>query len=99
MNPEVRNQGSGEYSWPDLIPKLEPLIYQVRAGKGLGTAFVVAVTGEGDGGRHTMLVTAWHVVQDIVQTNESLDLVRADGVLISTLAASPISIYPVGPPE
>jgi len=99
MNSEASIKSIGEHSWSELIPKLEPLIYRVRAGDSLGTAFVIAVTGEGDGGRHTMLVTAWHVVQDVVQTNELLDLVRSDGVLVSALAAGPIAIYPVGPPE
>lgn len=99
MNPEAKSKGIEEYAWPELIPRLEPLIYQVRAGDSLGTAFVIAVTGKDDGGRHTMLVTAWHVVQDVVQTNEALDLVRADGVLVSTLGDGPIAIYQVGPPE
>jgi hypothetical protein len=46
-----------------------------------------------------MLVTAWHVVEKVVDTKESLDLVRVDGTLVSTLTTGPISIYPVGPPE
>lgn len=99
MDTKVTSASLREYSWPELVPKLEPLVYQVRAGDSLGTAFVISVTGGRDGGRHTMLVTAWHVVQDVVQDDEPLDLVRADGTLISTLTSGPIAIYPVGPPE
>ena len=85
--------------WPELIPVIEPLVYQVRAGTMMGTAFLISVTGPGDGGRHSMLVTAWHVVRDVVQTEESLDLVRRDGTLLSTLTNGAAAIYPVGPPE
>lgn len=85
--------------WQELIPAIEPLVYQVRAGTALGTAFVISVTGPADGGRHCMLVTAWHVVKDVVQTDESLDLVRFDGTVLSTLTTGSVAIYPVGPPE
>jgi hypothetical protein len=88
-----------ELSWVDLIPKVEPLVYRAHAGKALGTAFIISVTGPVDGGRHTMFVTAWHVVKDVVRTNEPLDLVRRDRTLLSTLTAGPIVVYPVGPPE
>lgn len=85
--------------WEQLIPAIEPLVYQVRAGAALGTAFVISVTGEADGGRHSMLVTAWHVVKDVVRTEEPLDLVRSDGTLVSTLTTGSVAIYPVGPPQ
>jgi hypothetical protein len=99
MDQKAIIEGIREYSWRELVPKLEPLVYQVRAGGSLGTAFIVSVSGRSDNGCHTMLVTARHVVQDVVQSAEPLDLVRADGVLISTLTTGPIAIYPVGPPE
>lgn len=86
-------------SWEHLIPTIEPLVYQVRAGATLGTAFVISVTGEPNGGRHCMLVTAWHVVKDVVRTDEPLDLARSDGTLVSTLTTGSVAIYPVGPAE
>ncbi len=85
--------------WEELVPRIEPLVYQVRAGDSLGTAFAISVAGSEDGGSYAMLVTAWHVVKDIVQTADPLDLVQSDGTLVSTLTTGPVSVYPVGPPE
>jgi hypothetical protein len=85
-------------AWPDIIPRLEPLVFRVHAGDSLGTAFVIGVSTS-DGGRNAMLVTALHVVEGVLGNNKPLDLVRGDGVLISSLTAGPVAIYPVGPPE
>jgi hypothetical protein len=83
----------------ELIPRIEPLVYQVHAGKALGTAFVISITGPVDGSRNAMFVTAWHVVKDVVQTHDPLDLARRDGTLLSTLTTGPAAVYPIGPPE
>ena len=88
-----------ERSWAELLPKIEPLVYQVHAGKALGTAFAVSVSGPADGGHHTMFATAWHVVKDVVQTADPLELIRQDGTPLSKLTTGPVAVYPVGPPE
>jgi hypothetical protein len=52
----VKRSGKARFKerpWAELIPKIEPLVYQVHAGKALGTAFVVSVTGPTDGGATT----------------------------------------------
>ena len=85
-------------AWQDVIPRLEPLVFRVHAGNSVGTAFVIGVS-TADGGRQTMLATALHVVQDVLGNDLPLDLVRRDGVLISTLTAGSVHVYPVGPPE
>lgn len=46
-----------------------------------------------------MLVTALHVVQDVLGNDQPLDLVRSDGSVISKLVSGPVRIYPIGPPE
>ena len=88
-----------ERPWPEVITQIEPLVYQVHAGKALGTAFAVSVTGPADGGHHTMFATAWHVIKDIVQTTDPLELIRSDGTPLSKLTTGPVAVYPVGPPE
>ena len=87
-----------QFDWPEVIAAIEPLVYRVHAGDSGGTAFIVGVT-RSDGGRHTMLVTALHVVEGVLGNDKPLDLVRRDGTLISTLTAGPLKIYPVGPRE
>jgi hypothetical protein len=86
-------------SWEETISKIEPLVYQVRAGDALGTAFVIGMSGPRDGGRHLSLVTAWHVVKDVVTTDASLDLIDFKGTAISTLSNGPMTICPIGPAE
>jgi hypothetical protein len=88
-----------ERPWAELIPKIEPLVYQVHAGKALGTTFMVSVTGPADGSHHAMFATAWHVVKDVVQTTDPLELIRRDGVPLSKLITGPVAVYPIGPPE
>lgn len=84
--------------WAEVIRRLQPLVLQVRAGSALGTGFIVAVTGAKDKGLHTMVVTAWHVVQDVAQSELPLELLREDGTSVSTLTSGPVTIQPVGPP-
>jgi hypothetical protein len=84
--------------WSSVIPSIEPLCFRVHAGNSIGTAFVIGITAA-DGGRHTMLVTALHVVQDILGNDQPLELVRNDGAVISRLVDGRVRIYPVGPTE
>jgi len=84
--------------WEHVIPRLEPLIFRVHAANSVGTGFIIGVS-RADGGRHTMLVTALHVVEDVLGNDLPLELVRHDGVSISSLTAGPVHVYPVGPPE
>jgi hypothetical protein len=80
--------------WTTVIGKVEPpLCFQVLAGGSLGTAFVIGVSRE-DGGRHTMLATALHVVEGVLGNDKPIDLIRSDGTVISKLAAGPVGIYP-----
>ena len=87
-----------DMNWPSIIPKVEPLVFRVHAGEFMGTAFAVGVS-DSDGGRHTMLATALHVVQSVLGNDRPIDLLRGDGVWLSTLSEGPIVIRPVGPPE
>ena len=84
--------------WSSVIPSLEPLCFRIHAGSSVGTGFVIGISTT-DNGRHTMLVTALHVVKDILGNDEPLELVRNDGAVISRLVDGPVRIYPVGPPE
>jgi hypothetical protein len=98
LNPEpATTDPPREPSWEDTIPKIEPLIYRVHAGDSLGTAFVVAVSGPQDGGRHLAFATAWHVVKDVVTTDDPLDLIDCKGRTL--VSPRPSMICPVGPPE
>ena len=92
------NDHATQVDWAELIRSVEPLVYRVHAGASVGTAFVVGVS-RSDGGRHTLLVTALHVVEDVLGNDKPLDLVRPDGTLISKLTVGPVKIYPVGPRE
>ena len=96
--PVPPSANKGPLSWPDVITRIEPLIYRVHAADSMGTAFVIG-RSRSDGGRHTMLVTALHVVEDVLGNELPLDLVNRDGVQISTLTADAVRLYPVGPPE
>ena len=83
--------------WEERIPDVEKLVYQVHAGSSIGTAFAISITISGPPG--TTLVTAWHVVKDVVDTDDPLEFVRHDGTLLSSLMDGPAKIYPIGPPE
>lgn len=85
-------------SWQQVIPRLEPLIFRVHAGSSMGTGFIIGLS-RADGGRHAMLVTALHVVEDVLGNDLPLELVRSDGTVVSAQIAGPVHIYPVGPPE
>ena len=61
--------------WASLVPPLEPLCFRVHAGDALGTAFAIGVSGA-DGGRHTMLVTALHVVEGVLGNDKPIELIR-----------------------
>ena len=89
---------TGIPSWAETLSKVEPLIVRVLAGNSQGTAFAIGVSTN-DGGSHTMFATARHVVRDVLGNDESLDMVAADGSLISTLTSGPVRVYLVGPPE
>lgn len=89
---------TGNPSWDETLSKIEPLVVRVLAGNSQGTAFAIGVSTN-DGGCHTMFATARHVVHDVLGNNESLDMVAADGSLISTLTSGPVRVYLVGPPE
>lgn len=84
--------------WTKVIPKIEPLCFQVLAGDSLGTGFAVGVS-RADGGRHTMLATALHVVESVLGNDNPIEIVRSDGSVMSKHAAGPLRIFPVGPPE
>jgi len=84
--------------WPGLIPSLEPLCFRVHAANSLGTAFAIGVSTK-DGGRHTMLVTAYHVVEDVLGNDKPIELIKSDGTVISKVVDGFLRIYPVGPPE
>ena len=84
--------------WEEVIPPLEPLVFRVHAADSVGTGFIIGLSRD-DGGRHTMLVTALHVVEDVLGNDLPLGLVRSDGTDLSSLIAGPVRVYPVGPPE
>jgi hypothetical protein len=86
-------------TWADVIPRVERLVYQVKADAGRGTAFAISVATPSGNQHHTMFATAWHVVEGAVGNDATLDLVGKDGVLVSGLTTGPVSVYPVGPPE
>jgi hypothetical protein len=88
-----------ESSWASIIPVIEPFVYQVHSGDGLGTAFIVATSSSEVGPFFTMFATAWHVVEDVVETNKILELVRRDGTKLSKIMVGPAKIYPLGPKE
>lgn len=92
--------GSGAEAppWVDVIPRIEPIVFQVCAGDAIGTAFAISRTVQ-DGGRHTMLATAWHVVKDVVSTDAPLVILRSDGTDTTPLVVGPARIYPIGPEE
>jgi hypothetical protein len=84
--------------WPGIISKVEPLCFQVHAGDSLGTAFAIGISGK-DGGRHTMMATALHVVEGVLGNDKPIELIRSDGTVISRQAVGPLRIFPVGTPE
>jgi hypothetical protein len=98
MSTEREVQRESQAGWETVIPKLEPLIFQVHAGDSIGTAFAIGIS-RGDGGRHTMLVTALHVVESVLGSDLPLDLVDGKGEKVSAYTTGPVHIYPVGPKE
>lgn len=84
--------------WPEVIPKLEPLVLRVYAGNSVGTAFIIGLN-RADDARTTMLVTALHVVEHVLGNDLPLELVRSDGAVVSELISGPVHVYLVGPPE
>jgi hypothetical protein len=84
--------------WNELIPRLEPLIFRIHAADSMGTGFIVGLS-RADGGRHTMLVTALHVVERVLGNDLPIELIRQDGSALSPLVTGPLRIYPVGPRE
>jgi hypothetical protein len=84
--------------WTTVIPKIEPLCFQVHAGDSLGTAFAIGIS-HGDGGRHTMMATALHVVEGVLGNGKPIELISSDGSVISKQATGPLRIFPVGNPE
>jgi hypothetical protein len=82
-------------AWTDVISRIEPLVFRIHAG---GTGFVVGLTKR-DGGRHAMLATALHVVEDVLGNDLPLDIVGQEGTALSKVTAGPTHIYPVGPSE
>jgi len=70
----------------------------VHADNSVGTAFAIGITSS-DGGRHTMLVTALHVVEDVLGNDKPIELIKSDGTVISKVVDGFLKIYPIGPPE
>ena len=84
--------------WSGLIPSIESLCFRVHAANSVGTAFAVGIAGS-DGGRHTMLVTALHVVEEVLGNDKPIELIKSDGTPISQVVDGFLKIYPIGPPE
>lgn len=84
--------------WPSIVSKIQPLCFQIHAGGSLGTGFAIGVSGN-DGGCHTMLATALHVVADVLGNDQPIEIIRSDGSVMSKFAAGPLRIFPISPPE
>lgn len=84
--------------WSGLIPSIEPLCFRVHADNSVGTAFAIGISGS-DGGRHTMLVTALHVVDEVLGNDKPIEIIRSDGTPVSKVVDGFLKIYPIGPQE
>lgn len=66
--------------WDKVVDRVSPSVFQVYAGNSAGTGFVVSLGQGGNSNRHyTMVITAWHVLENLTGSNGELRLVSVDG--------------------
>lgn len=71
--------------------------FQIIAGKSAGTCFAVSVgRASWSQSPHYMFATAWHVVEDIAGSDESLYMIAADGKTVCEAKAGCYAIFPLG---
>jgi hypothetical protein len=64
----------------------------------LSALFAIGITSS-DADRHTMLVTALHVVEEVLGNDKPIELIKNDGTVISKVIDGFLKIYPIGPPQ
>jgi hypothetical protein len=88
---------SGEFHWADIIDRISPNVFSIRTEESLGSGFVVSITEAPAEAHHTLIATAWHVVQDLVGGSGDIELISSDKKQRFSSVDDEISFYRIGP--
>lgn len=89
-----------ELPWHDVVDRVSPSVFRIYAGNSAGTGFIVSVGYNSARSLwQTMVVTAWHVVQGIAQTNQGVRLVSWDRKEEHRCSPGDVEFRPFGDPR
>lgn len=86
-----------ELPWDKVVDRISPSVFQLQAGQSAGTAFVVSVAVGNEGACfHTMLATAWHVIEPAAGTNATFRLISSDKKRVHDSDTDEFAFHPLG---
>ena len=88
-----------EMPWDRVVDLLERIVFHIQAADSLGTGFAVSV-GKQDKPQklnHYMFATAWHVVENVVNSDHPILMTATDGKTAFEAKAGYYSIFRLGP--
>jgi Trypsin-like peptidase domain len=83
--------------WADIVDRISPNVFSIRTEKSLGSGFVVSITESSEETHHTLIATAWHVIEDLVGSNGDIELVSSDRKEKFSSVEDNIDFYQLGP--